>query len=105
MTPAGGIAQRASDRVEQRLERGHLRLGERREVGERPGVGELDADRARVDVAAARPAAGAGVPGALRLGDQPPDPPVLGDQVVRRDLGRRVAEPRQRRLGASRIAV
>ena len=55
MTPAGGIDQRARMRVEQALERRHLRLGERREAGERAGVGELDADRARVDVAAARP--------------------------------------------------
>ena len=101
ITPAGGMPQRAQDRVEQPLERGHLRLGERREAGERAGVGELDADRARVDVAAPGPAAGAGVPGALVLVDQAPDPAVLGDQVVRRDLRRRVAEPVERRLGAS----
>ena len=55
ITRAGRMPQRAAIAVEQRLERRHLRLGERREAVERPGVGELDADRARVDVARRSP--------------------------------------------------
>ena len=44
------------DPVEQRLERRHLRLRERRKAVERPGVGELDPDRARVHVLRPAPA-------------------------------------------------
>ena len=87
------------DAVEQFLERGHLRLGERRKPRERAGIGELDPDRARIHVRSPAPGAGAGVPGARLLGHQPPDPAVLGDQVVRRDFRGRVDQPLERGLG------
>ena len=99
---AGGRDRPAGeDAVEQALERRHLRLGERREAGERAGVGELDADRARVDVAPARPRAGAGVPGARRLVDQRARPgrPRRSDSAPRPPRpGRRAGRARPRRV-------
>ena len=70
MTPGGRDRPARRDRVEQRLERRHLRLGERRKAVERPGVGELDPDRARVDVVRAAPAARR--PRARRAPPRPP---------------------------------
>ena len=54
--PGGRDRPARHDPVEQRLERRHLRLGERRKAVERPGVGELDPDRARVHVLRPAPA-------------------------------------------------
>ena len=89
MTPAAGMRQRAMIAVEERLERRHLRLRERREGRERPGVGELDADRARVDVALPPPAAGARVPGALA----PRRPAARPGRPRRRDSAPRPRPP------------
>jgi len=45
------------------------------------------------------------VPGAPRLVDQGEDAPVLLDEVVSRDLGGRIGEPRQRRRAALHAGV
>ena len=69
------------------------------------GIDQLDADRARVDVAMAAPERDAGVPGAAILRHQAEDAAVLLDHVVRADLRRRVAHPRQRRVAGLHAGV
>ena len=69
------------------------------------GIGDLDADRARVDVGLARPEGFAGVPGALAFVDQPERAPVLEDEIVRRDGGARIAQPAKRLLGRVHAGV
>ena len=59
------------------------------------GIDDLHADRAGVDVALALPVASARVPGAALLGHQREDAAVLLDQVVGRDLGLGIAQPRR----------
>src|SRR5690606_8622818 len=65
--------------LEQAHHRGHLRLAE----GLDAVVVDLDADRGRVEFVDRAPAAGTRVPGAMRVGDELVDAPIVADQVVR----------------------
>ncbi|MPL84500.1 hypothetical protein SDC9_30465 [bioreactor metagenome] len=99
--PLGADPPAGHDAAEKRFERRHLRLGE----GPVAGIGKLDPDRAGIDVVAPLPAADARVPGPRRLGHQRLGPAVLGHQPMRRDLGRRIAQPRPRRGAAVHAGV
>src|SRR5687768_8421099 len=59
-------------------------------------IGDLDADRTRVDVVFSGPRRSAGVPGAAVLGDKRQDAPVLMDEIVRRNLAVAAAQPGER---------
>ena len=91
ITPAGGMPQRAMMSSSRRLERGHLRLGERREAGERPRRWRARCRSSASSCRRAHASAGAGVPGARRFLDQAPDAAVLGEQVVG-ETAARIAE-------------
>ena len=71
------------------LDRRHLLLGKRPIAPFVAGIDDLDADRHRVEVAFARPAREAGVKCPPRLGNEPPDCPVLLDDIVGADPCRR----------------
>ena len=85
--------------------RAHLNIGERPVAELVAGVDDLDADRATVDVALALPERLAGVPGAARLRHEGEDAAVLLDHIVGRDPGRRIAQPRQRRLAGRHAGI
>jgi hypothetical protein len=63
------------------------------------GIDDLDADRARIDVGRAFPGRGPGMLGAARFGHELHDATVLENEIVARDLGRRIAEAGERFLG------
>ena len=84
----GGDVQAGEERSEEPLQRVHLR----RRKGHQPGVGQLDPDRAGIDIVTPRPCARARMPGAHLLIDQRADPARLRDQVMRRDLARGIAK-------------
>ena len=93
------------DAARQRRQGGHLR-GRKTAIAEfMAGIDDLDADRARVDVAMAAPGRDAGVPGAAVLRHQAEDAAVLLDHVMRADFRRRVAHPRQRRVAGRHAGV
>src|ERR1700761_4146417 len=69
------------------------------------GIGQLDADRAAVDVAQPSPEGLPGMPGALALIDQPVDRAGFVDQPMAADLGGRIAQPLQSRLGARHAGI
>src|SRR6266852_312090 len=81
-----------------------LRLGKIRIAEIVPRIGDLDADRARVDVLLAFPAGNAGMPGAARLGHALNDAAVVVDEIMRGYAGLRIAadtaQTLERRLGA-----
>ena len=68
-------------------------------------IGDLDADRAGVDVRLALPGGDAGMPGAPRLVDELGHGAVLGDDIVAGDLRFRRGEPGDRGLGARHVGV
>src|SRR5208282_4023171 len=78
------------DVLGERLECGDLRLGEIAVAELVARVDELDADRARVDVARTRPEALARVPGAPFLRDEAIAGAVLVDEVMAAHPGSRV---------------
>ena len=60
------------------------------------GIDDLDADRAVVQPLSPLPETHPRMPGAFPFVHQAQNAPVLMDQVVRTDLGLRIAKPRQR---------
>ena len=97
---AGGRnAPAPAQRVEQSLQRRHLSFGKRWKPVERPGIAQLDADRPRIHVRNPAPTPGPRVPRPFSFGDQPPDPPVLGDHIMRRNHGGGIAKPLDGGLG------
>jgi hypothetical protein len=73
-----------------------LRGGEIGEAAGMAGIGELDADGAGIDVGVAGPGGRAGVPGAALLRHERQDAAVRMDEIMRRHLARRVAQPGER---------
>src|SRR6516162_7599684 len=67
------------------LDRGHLFFRERTVTPLMAGVDDLDPDRDLVEVAAARPRRSASMKRLQRLGNEPPDRPVLLDDKVSAD--------------------
>jgi hypothetical protein len=55
------------------------------------GIDDLDADRDPVEVSFALPVRYPGVEGAPRLGDEPPQRPLLLNEIMRADADHRVA--------------
>src|SRR6266699_6814101 len=82
-----------------------LRLGKIRIAEIVPRIGNLDADRARVDVLLALPAGNPGMPGAARLGHALDDAPVLVDEVMRGYAGVRIAADAAQTLERSLCAL
>ena len=84
------------DRTTKRDQRFDLRLWIARQTSGMAGIGNLDSDRARVDVLRRAPAGFAGVPGAPPLRHERDRAAVGVDEIVRRDMARGVAEPAKR---------
>src|SRR5947208_15039039 len=82
-----------------------LRLGKIRIAEIVPRIGDLDADRARVDVLLALPAGNAGKPGAARLGHALDDAAVLVDEVMRGYAGVRITADAAQTLERSLCAL
>ncbi len=76
--------------------RGQLLFGKIGQAAGMAGIGDLDADRAGVDVGFAGPVRGAGMPGAAAFRHELEGMAVLEDEVVRGHLRDRVAQPLQR---------
>jgi hypothetical protein len=72
-------------RAGETLDRGHLFFRERTVTPLVAGVDDLDPDRNLVEVAAARPTRSASMKRLQRLGNEPPDRPVLLDDKVSAD--------------------
>jgi len=70
-----------------------------------PAIRNLDADGAAVDVARARPAADARMPGAQMLRHHPRDAPALVDKIMRRNFRVAIAQPVERGFGARHAGV
>ena len=69
------------------------------------GMRDLDPERHRVESVVARPGAAACVPGTPRLRHELKDAAVIEDEIVRRDLGQRIAEKLQGLCGARHVGV
>ena len=100
-----GLFQRRADVARKGDGRGDLGIRKGRRAAVVSGIDDLDADRGRVEVALAFPMARAGVPGAIALGDQLIDPPVLPDEIMRRDLGGRIDQQSERILAGRHAGV
>ena len=103
--PVGRDAAAGDDIAAQRLDRAHLLLGEFTVAPFMAGIDDLDPDRDVVQTVLAEPARHPGVKGAAFLGHQPPDRAVFLDEVMRADLGLRVAQPVERVGGALHAGV
>ena len=68
-----------------------LRIRIVRQTAGMAGIGDLDADRARIDVGFAGPVRRAGMPGAAILRNERQHAAVLVDEIVRGDLALRIA--------------
>ena len=87
-------------------ERCHLRFGESRHRAVFMSVMvKLNADRGRVHIRLAAPERDTGVPCARALIDQLENMPVAANEIMRRDFGRRIAQPRQRRFAIGHIGI
>ena len=93
------------DVAAQRLDRLHLRLREFAVAPFVAGIDDLDPDRDVVQTVLAEPARNPGMKGAAFLGHQPPDRAVLLDEIMRADLGLRVAQPVERGFGALHAGI
>ncbi len=91
--PLGRDGPARTEVARQRGHRRHLRLRVGRQAADMPGMDDLDAERAGVDVALALPGGGARVPGAAGLRNHLGDGTILEHEVMRRDLGARIAQP------------
>src|SRR4051794_23697945 len=69
------------------------------------GIGDLDADGARVHVVLAAPERSPGVPGPTLLGHERNDASVGVDEVVRRHAAFRVAKPGERLIGIRHAGI
>ena len=87
-------------------ERRHLRFRESVHFAVfMPVMVKLNADRGGVHICLALPKRNTGMPSARRLIDQLENMPVAANEIMRRDFGRRVAQPRQRRLAIGHIGI
>src|ERR1044071_3615467 len=98
-TPAG------DDVAAQPLDRAHLRLREFAIAPFMARIDDLDPYRDVIQIVLAEPARDPGVKRAALLGYQPPDRAVLLDEIMRADLGFRVAQPVERGGGIRHAGI
>jgi hypothetical protein len=103
--PVGGDAVPGDDVAGKGLYRRHLSLGEVPVAEIVPGIVDLDADRAGVDVPFSRPDRYPRVPGAPVLLDHRDDMPVRVDEIVAAHLGPGIAQPGNRLLRARHAGI